>query len=152
MFFPHTFDKLIYPAVVLGLLIAVSYHPRYHLRRDMPPGFYEPSPTITAAQKRLEERVAWAYWESALMDVQWKYPHGHPLPYDPPPEFQVNALALEPVASDPVTRQVYWRRLQHVWYDPDTWAEDYDWDWEWANQPVISTTEWFRDKVGRMFR
>jgi hypothetical protein len=151
MFFPHTFDRLIYPVAVLALLIAMSYHPRYHLRRDMPSEFYSPSDSNPGSQHSMNEKIAWAYWESAQMDVQWKYPHGHPLPAEPPPEFEVNALALEPVASDPVTRELYWRRLQHVWYLPDTWNEDYEWDWEWANQPLSLTSEWLRDRVARMF-
>ena len=151
MFFPNTFDKLIYPVVIVGLLIAVSYLPKYHLRRDMPAEFYSPSSSSSDPKPSLEEKIAWAYWESAQMDVQWKYPHGHPLPYNPIPEFQVDSPALEPLASDPATRQLYWHRLQHVWYLPDTWNEDYDWDWDWANQPISLTGDFLRARVGRLF-
>ena len=44
-------------------------------------------------QRTLEQRIAWAYWESAQMDIQWKYPHGHPLPADPPAEFRIDAYS-----------------------------------------------------------
>src|SRR5690349_12784350 len=112
MFFRHSYDKLIYPLVLLAGLAAISYRPRYHLRGDMPAEFFPSSPSTTPAKRSLDQKIAWAYWESAQMDIQWKYPHGKTLPADPPPEFRVDARALGPNAADSVTRQLYWRRLQ----------------------------------------
>jgi len=151
MFFRHGLDKLIYPVIAIALLIFVSYRPEYHLRTEMPADFSSAASSGTK-QRTLEQRIAWAYWESAQMDIQWKYPHGHPLPADPPAEFRIDAQALGPAASDPSTRQLYWHRLQTVWYAPDSWTRDYGWDWGWASDPLSSTGQWLREETDRLFR
>ncbi len=150
MFFRHGLDKLIYPVIGIALLVFVSYRPKYHLRAEMPADFSSADSSDTK-QRTLEQRIAWAYWESAQMDIQWKYPHGHPLPADPPPEFRINAQALGPAASDSSTRQRYWHRLQQVWYAPDSWTRDYGWDWGWASDPLASTGQWLREETDRLF-
>jgi hypothetical protein len=151
MFFRHSYDKLIYPLVALVVLAAFSYRPKYHLRGDMPPEFFSSTTTKgTSAKRSLDQKIAWAYWESAQMDIQWKYPHGQLLPPDPPPEFRVDAEALGPTAADPATRQLYWRRLQQVWYVPETWQKQYEWDFGWAKDPLSSAGEWLKDKAGRI--
>jgi hypothetical protein len=150
MFFRHGLDKLIYPLVLLILLFLISYRPKYHLRTEMPPAFFS-APSTNTQQRDLETRIAWAYWESAVMDVQWKYPHGRPLPPDPPAEFRINAKALGPTASDLATRQLYWRRLQQIWYAPEIWTKDYGWDWGWASDPIGSTGQWLKEQTDRLF-
>ena len=150
MFFRRGWDKLVYPVAALLLLILISYRPKYHLREDMPPAFFSAG-SASASQRDLEKRIAWAYWESAVMDVQWKYPHGRPLPPDPPLEFRINAQALGPTASDPATRQFYWRRLVQIWYSPDTWTRDYGWDWSWTSDPLGSTGQWLKEQTDRLF-
>jgi len=150
MFFRHGWDKLIYPIAVLLLFVLISYRPTYHLRSEMPSAFFSPD-SVSASQRDLDRRIAWAYWESAVMDVQWKYPHGHPLPTDPPVEFHINAQALGPTASDPATRQFYWRRLVQIWYAPETWKQDYGWDWGWASDPLGSTGQWLKEQTNRLF-
>ena len=150
MFFRHSLDKLIYPFIVLVLLIAISYRPKYHLRAEMPPTFFS-ADSESVKQRDLEKRIAWAYWESAVMDVQWKYPHGRPLPPDPPAEFRINAQALGPTASDLATRQLYWRRLQQIWPAPETWTKDYGWDWGWASDPIGSAGQWIKEQTDRLF-
>jgi len=152
MFFRHSYDKLIYPIIALGLLSAVSFRPKYHLRGDMPSEFFPPtSNSTTAAKRSLEQKIAWAYWESAQMNIQWKYPHGQTLPTDPPSEFRVETKALGPSATDPATRQLYWRRLQQVWYAPGTWEKQYEWDMSWASDPLSSGADWLRNETGRLF-
>jgi|SRR5437867_891115 len=151
MFFRHSFDKLIFLPIALVLVIVLCYRPKYHLRSEMPPGFFSAGTAESAPKNSMEEKVAWAYWESAQMDVQWKYPHDHPLPTDPPPEFRISAQALGPEALDPATRFRYWRRLQGVWYLPETWQKDYEWDWGWASDPLTSGGQWIRDRVGHLF-
>ena len=153
MFFRHSYDKLIYPLVLLLVLAAVSFRPKYHLRGDMPPEFFRAaSSSSTAAKGALDQRIAWAYWESAQMDIQWKYPHGRTLPPDPPPEFRVDAKALGPSANDPATRQLYWRRLQSVWYTPETWQRKYELDMNWARDPLSSAGSWLREEVNQLLR
>jgi len=151
MFFRHSYDKLLYPLILFVALLAISYRPNYHLRGDMPPGFFQPSTGVTAAKRSLDQKIAWAYWESAQMDIQWKYPHGATLPADPPNEFRVEARALGADAADLATRQLYWRRLQDAWYVPETWQKKYEFDLGWLSNPVTSIGEWLRDASGRIF-
>ena len=150
MFFRSHLDKLVYPVIAVVLLLIISYQPKHHLRADMPAGFF--SEASSPDQKReLERRIAAAYWESAQMDVQWKYPYSHPLPPEPPPEFKIDAPALGPSASDPATRALYWHRLQQVWYLPEAWDKDYEWDWSWVTDPLTNGGQWLRDRAGRLF-
>jgi hypothetical protein len=152
MFFRHSIDKLIYPLILIAALIFVTYRPKYHLRSDMPADFFRPSASSTAAQRSLDQKVAWAYWESAQMDIQWKYPHGQTLPPDPVAEFRVDARALGPDAADQATRVLYWHRLQQVWYVPATWQKEYGWDFTWASDPLSSAGEWLREKADQITR
>lgn len=153
MFFRHSYDKLLYPLVLLVGLAAVSYRPKYHLRGDMPPEFLPTTATAQSAAKRsVDQKIAWAYWESAQMDIQWKYPHGKTLPVDPPAEFRIDARALGVDAADPAMRQLYWRRLQQVWYMPETWEKQYEWDWSWAGDPFTSGGQWLKEQMERLTR
>ncbi|SRR6266496_1430750 len=151
MFYRRAIDKLFIVIIGLVILVVISYHPKYHLRNDMPPGFFKPTTASEDTKHSLEQRVAWAYWESAVMDVQWKYTRGRPLPPEPAREFHVNAEALGPAASDPGTRQLYWHRLQEVWFQPDTWTSSYEWDWGWASDPLASAGSWLRYQADRLF-
>ncbi len=151
MFFRGSLDKLVYPIIALVLLLIVSYRPKYRLRADMPPRFFSAANSSPEQKRGLEEKIAWAYWESAQMDVQWKYPYQHPLPPDPPPEFRIDALALGPAASDPATRALYWHRLQQVWYLPEAWDKEYEWDWGWASDPLIDGGQWLRNRTEKLF-
>jgi hypothetical protein len=151
MFFRHSFDKLIYPVIMIALLIAISYRPKYHLRSDMPPEFFPPAAAASSNAKRsMDQKIAWAYWESAQMDIQWKYPHGRTLPPDPPLEFRADAKGLGAAAGDPATRQLYWHRLQQVWYTPEAWHKQYGWNFDWASDPLTSAGEWLRDRANHV--
>lgn len=150
MFYRHSYDKLIYPLILFGLFIALSYRPKYHLRGDMPPEFFSATAFAKSDTKPLlDQKIAWAYWERAQMDIQWKYPRGQTLPPEPPAEFRVDGKALGPMASDPLTRQRYWRRLQQVWYAPETWQKQYQWDMNWASDPLTTAGEWVRQESRR---
>src|SRR5437667_12735090 len=151
MFVRHQSDKLMYPLLAAVLLMIASYRPKYHLRSDMPAGFFSASASDSSPKRGLEKKIAWAYWEAAHMNVQWKYPYGHPLPPDVPAEFSIDAQALGPSASDPATRTLYWRRLQQVWYLPETWKKDYGWDWSWVSDPIASAAQGMKDSWDRWF-
>lgn len=151
MFFRHSIDKLIYPVAALIIVALFSYRSAYRLRPDMPQGFYDAKEPC-GPKRPVEQKIACAYWDSAQMNIQWKYPHLHPLPIDVPVEFRVNAPALGPAASDQSTRQVYWHRLQQVWYLPETWKETYEWNWSWASDPLNSGGQWLKDTMNRLFQ
>jgi hypothetical protein len=142
MFFRHHTDKLIYPIILVMLLVFISYRPKYRLRTEMPSLFFTGA---GLGKNDSQRKVATAYWQSALSDVQWKYPHGHPLPVDPPEEFRVADKAIVALAADVSVRSLYWRRLQEVWTSPDAWSENYEWDWSWASDPFSSASEWIKD-------
>ena len=142
MFYRRHSDKLIYPAIALILFLVFSYRPKYHLRSQMPSAFYSGSSVSRSLASDNDKKIAWAYWESALMDIQWKYSRHAALPSDPPPEFRVDVKALGPATSDPAVRELYWQRLQLVWSSPDTWKDDYEWDFGWVRDPVEGVEEW----------
>ncbi len=150
MFYRRHTDKLLIPFGLVIVLFATSYRAKYHLRSEMPTGFFEQDEQTR--KPSLEQKIAWAYWESAVMNVQWKYPYSHPLPPDPPAEFQVDAKALGPVASDPATRMLYWHHLQRVWYLPESWEKNYSWDFSWLGSPIASGADWLRNTVDYLFR
>lgn len=143
MFFRHQSDKLIYPIIAAILLVVFSYHAKYRLNPQMPRAFFSSLHSETSQKPSVEQRIAWAYWESAQMDVQWKYAYGHPLPTDPPIEFRINAQALGPGAADSAVRELYWHRLQQVWIAPESWKKTYEWDFSWALDPFA----WIKDHV-----
>lgn len=153
MFYRHSFDKLIYPSLAFFILLAVSYHSKYRLRSEMPETFFSDHADNQNQRRKasLEKRIAWAYWESAQMNIQWEYPHGSTLPADPPPEFRVEASALGPDASDPVLRALYWHRLQEVWPLPEAWKQKYEFSLDWAGDPIVSASQWLKDRVDRWF-
>ena len=148
MFFRHALDKMIIGVIVVIILVVISYRPEYRLRNDMPPAFFKAAAT-EAAKPSLDERIAWGYWESAVMDVQWRYSRVQPLPAEPPAEFHLNAQALGPTASDPATRLMYWKRLQQVWLEPSTWAQRYEWNWTWAHDPLDTAGSWIRHEADK---
>jgi len=151
MFFRHHTDKLIYPLLVVVLLTVVSYRPTYHLRREMPDSFFTSSASDSTPKRALDKKIASAYWESAQRNIQWRYPHGHPLPPDAPAEFNVDVRALAGNASDPTTRALYWHRLQQVWPLPEAWNKRYEWDWSWVSDPLASSSQWMKDTWQRWF-
>jgi hypothetical protein len=150
MFFRHSTDKLIYPFIAVVILVAISYRPAYRLRTDMPMEFF-PATEPCGPKRPVDQKIACAYWDSAQMNIQWKYPHGHPLPQNIPPEFGIDAPALGLAASAPQTRELYWHKLQQVWYSPETWSNRYEWSLGWASDPLTSTGQWLKDSMGRLF-
>jgi hypothetical protein len=136
MFFNRQTAALFFPIILLFVLLlrfallgGSHDEGRYHLRTEMPAAFFQ----VDTNSKRpsLDERIAWAYWETAVMEVQWKYGYYHPLPPDPPAEFRIDATALGPDAADPATRMLYWHRLQRIWYLSETWQRDSGWEFGW---------------------
>jgi hypothetical protein len=136
MFFNRQTAALFFPIILLFVLLlrfallgGSQDKGRYHLRTEMPAAFFQ---VDTKSKKpSLDERIAWAYWETAVMEVQWKYGYYYPLPPDPPAEFQIDATALGPEAADPATRMLYWHRLRRIWYLSETWQRDSGWGFSW---------------------
>jgi len=150
VFFRHHTDKVIYPLLLVVLLAVISYRPKYHLRPDMPQVF-SISDYDSAPKRALQRKIASAYWRSAQSNIQWKFAYGHPLPNDVPAEFTVDTKELGPESADPATRALYWRRLQQVWFLPETWKKQYEWDWTWVSDPISAGGDWIKDTWDRWF-
>jgi len=132
------FDKIFILLLAAGLFVYASISPTFRLRGEIPPQFVET--TKPSADQQAVERTARAYWDCAVIQIQWQYAYGSPLPQDPPPEF---ALAREDkIATDPATRLYYWHRLQAVWSVPSTWKRGYRWNFDWTTAWIEPTQNW----------
>lgn len=149
MFIRHNTDKVLIAIVALIFFVAIGYQPEYRLSAKMPPGFFRED--ARSSRSAAEQKIAWAYWETAQMNIQWKWGYAHSLPADPPPEFRIDAAALGPAAADPALRFMYWRRLQQVWPLSDTWKKEYTWRLDWLNHPLTSIAESIKNTAQRIF-
>ena len=142
-----SFTKLIIVALVAGFFTFISFHPAYQLRDEVPADFRE-VPGPSAPEKRAaEDKIARAYWDCVVHDIQWKYGRGQPLPPLPPDEFRIKSQDLGNDGGDPKIRNGYWRRLQAIWYAPSIWKKDYKFDLSWMAMPF----ELARDVVHYFF-
>jgi len=103
----------------------------------MPPvEFFEARPEWDARRLEIEQRLARAYWDCAVVTIQWKYPYGLRLPEDPPGEFQIDARLLADARKlAPQSRERYWKRLQNVWHLRESWHRVRVWNSGWLTKP-----------------
>ncbi len=142
------YDVLAVVAAVVGLLAYASFHPEFHLRPQMPVEFFDAS-KVPQPQRAAEERIARAYWNCAVNDVQWKYGYARRLPDEPPPEFAGSAVELAS-ATDSVTRARYWQRLRDVWGISSIWNEHYEFDASSVKTSVQSAGQWLERLMRRI--
>lgn len=133
--------KVAIAGILIGLFLYASIRQTHQLRLDMPREFANVTGAFPAEQRTNAEGLAKAYWECALTKIQWRYPFGSPLPHDPPPEFVVSAPDLGAIASDPAIRLQFWRKLEQLWYFPDTWNRRYSWSLDWITDSAKSIIE-----------
>jgi len=150
MFFRRSSDKIFIPIIIVIVLLASSYRGKYHLKSEMPAVFF--GEDLPSKKSALDEKIAQAYWKSAQMNIQWRYPYSSSLPPDPPAVFQADAHALGPAASDAATRLLYWHALQRVWYSPEIWQKDYEWDFSWISDPITAGGDWIKNTCDNLFR
>ena len=131
-------------AVVAGLVGFVSFKPTYRLSPEMPRQFLAAG--VPGGERGTEERVARAYWDSAMLRIQGKYAYGQRLPQEPPREFMISASEFGPAATEPI-RMRYWRQLQTVWFTPTSWHQTYDWDFNWTTSWIEPTQRWLNNHV-----
>jgi hypothetical protein len=130
-------DRLLLALIVVGLFLYASYRPRFRLRAEMPPEFLDQS--VNVAKKGGEEKIAQAYWECLVDDIQWKYGYGHSLPGEAPLEFNLGTQRSDYLADD---RARYWHRAQRFWYIRSAWAEEYEWNFDWTTDWIQTGGEW----------
>ncbi len=103
------------------------------LQSEAPKEFYDEFLELDPKRRPSEERLARAYWECALLNVQGKYSFGTDLPPTPPADFRIDdklptSLGLK---ADPASRIRCWGRLRLVWVLPQAWVKSYGWHTDW---------------------
>ncbi|PYX62171.1 MAG: hypothetical protein DMG74_21510 [Acidobacteria bacterium] len=144
------YDKATILIIAAGLLAYASFQPKFRLRTALPREFIDESSSWPAEKRVSEEKVARAYWNCAVTQIQWKYGYGHRLPQDVPPEFAVSTEELGPTADDPATRARFWRKLRQVWYLPSIWEKDYGWVLPPITNSLRSGGEWLQHQIQRI--
>jgi hypothetical protein len=142
--------------VVIGLVLAVvaygASRSEFRLRPDMPVEFFDGS-RLPPVKRASEEKIAKAYWDCAVKQVQWKYGYASRLPDDPPPEFSVSASEIGPIAKDEAVRRHYWQQLRATWNISSAWKNQFEWSSVSFRQSLRAAMEWWgretRELMGR---
>jgi hypothetical protein len=146
------FDIIIVIALVLAAIAYGASRSEFRLRPDMPVEFFDGS-RLPPPKRASEEKIARAYWNCAVKQVQWKYGYASRLPDDPPPEFSVSLSEVGPVAKDDAVRRHYWLQLRAIWSVPSVWKDQLGWSSISFRQSLRAAMEWWgrviRDLVGR---
>ncbi len=121
--------------VLISMFVFLSVRPERQLRPAPPVDFFDENAEWNAKRRATEERLAVAYWESAVRQIQQKYEFRAKLPDDPPPEFNAEGSALPSGTpkNDSSTRTRYWRKLRQVWGLPQAWEKSYGWSTDWVD-------------------
>lgn len=130
------YDIVIIVAVVLGGLAFACFRPERRLQPAMPPEFFDRT-KFAPGKRAAEEKIAAAYWNCAVTQVQWKYGYASRLPEAPPPEFGISAAEIGPIAKDDAVRRRYWTQLRSTWYVATAWKTEYAWS-------SVSFLQWLR--------
>lgn len=144
MFLGGHFSAICLIALAAGLFAYASIKPTFRLRTEMPPQFAD---ATASTQQSTEAKIARAYWDCAMIQVQWKYVYGQHLPEEPPRAFVIASEEFGEAARDPVTRARYWRRLQAVWFMPGAWHKTYEWDFSWLITWIDPTQRWLNNHL-----
>jgi hypothetical protein len=129
-------DIVVIIALVLMVIAYGSFRSEFRLQPNMPVEFFDGS-RLPAAKRAAEQKIAAAYWNCAVTQVQWKYGYASRLPDGPPPEFSVSSSEIGPVANDDAIRRQYWSKLRATWHVSSVWKTQYGWS-------SISFRQWLR--------
>ena len=143
MFIKRGYDRILAPVLAVGFLMFVSFNTTIQVRKDMPREFVAASSSWPAQKQAAENKIAAAYWDCVVKNIQWKYGYGYTLPQNPPDDFTVSV----PGGTDPEVRARYWQKLRSVWYLSSTWEKTHDISFEWMSNPVESANHWLKTHV-----
>jgi len=149
MFVKRKFDRIALVLLVLAIVGYAAFQPRLHLRAEMPAEFYDPA-GVRAAKNGDQQKLAQAYWNCAVKEIQWKYGYAHRLPEDPPAEFSLSPAQVGPGADDATLRQHYWQKLRTVWNLPSVWKTDYGLDLSSMKRSFQSAADWLQYQMWRL--
>jgi hypothetical protein len=137
--------------VLLAIAVAAyaSIRSEYRLRSEMPVEFFDSS-RAPAAKRYQDEKIAKAYWNCAVNQMQWKYGYAHRLPEEPPAEFAVTTEQVGTAARDQTLRARYWQRLRDVWGISTVWHKQYEWNPSTLRNSMQSAGEWLELHMRRI--
>jgi len=135
-------DILIIVVLVVAVIAYGAIRSEFRLRPDMPIEFFDGS-GLPPAKRASEQKIAEAYWNCAVKQVQWKYGYAHRLPDEPAPEFSVSASEVGPVANDQAIRRYYWQKLGSTWNVSGAWTTQYEWSSNSFRQALRSAGDWW---------
>lgn len=132
--------------IIIGLVLAaVAYgasRTEYRLQPDMPREFFDSS-TVPPTKRAMEQKIAAAYWNCAVKEVQWKYGYSSRLPEEPLPEFSVSVNEIGPAARDESIRRRYWSQLRTIWNLSSAWKTEYQWSSVSFRQSLHAAGDWW---------
>lgn len=144
------YDIFIIITLVLAALGYASFTSEFRLQTDMPAEFFDGS-RLPPGKRAAEEKIARAYWNAAVKQVQWKYGYASRLPEDPPPEFGLSTSEVGPVAKDEAVRRHYWLQLRATWYSSNAWRTQYVWSSASFRQSLRAAGDWWGQMTRNMF-
>ena len=141
----------IWAIVVVVVLIALyaSITSENRLRETMPVEFFDAS-RVPPAKRAAEEKIAKAYWNCAVTQIQWQYGYAHRLPDEPPPEFSLSAAEAGSAAYDSTIRARYWQKMREVWGVSTVWHQRYEWNITSLTQSLRSAGQWLESHMRRI--
>lgn len=143
-------DILIIVSLVLAAFWYASISPEFHLSPDMPVQFFDGS-KVPQAKRASEQKIAQAYWDSVVKQVQWKYGYASRLPDDPPPEFGISQNEVGSIAKDESVRRHYWQQLRAVWNVSSVWKTEYVWSSVSFKRSLRAAGEWWGQQTRDVF-
>jgi hypothetical protein len=143
------YDIIFIVLIAVVLAAYASIHSEYRLRSAMPNEFFDAS-HASAGKRAGEEKVARAYWNCAVTQVQWKYGYAHRLPDEPPEEFSITAEEAGSAARDATLRTRYWQKLRDVWSVSAVWHKEYEWNSDTLRTSFQSAGRWLEQVVRRI--
>jgi len=144
------YDIVIIVSFALAALAYASFSSEFRLQADMPVEFFDGS-HLAPAKRAWEEKIAKAYWDCAVKQVQWKFGYASRLPDDPPLEFGVSSSDFGPVAKDEAVRRHYWLQLRATWHVSAAWKTEYLWSSVSFRQSLRSAGDWWSQQVRDIF-
>ncbi len=143
------YDIVIIVALVIAAIAYGASRTEYRLQPEMPTEFFGGS-NLTPKKRIEEQKIAAAYWESAVQQVQWKYGYASRLPNDPPADFSISASEFGAVARDEAVRHRYWLQLRTTWNVSNAWKTQYQWSSISFRQSLRAAGDWWAELTRNM--
>jgi hypothetical protein len=145
------YDIAIIIGIVLVLLLLASFRSEFRLQAEIPKEFFD-STRVPREKRSSEQKIARAYWDCAVKEVQWKYGYAHRLPDDPPAEFLLSPADVGPIAKDETVRRFYWQKLRATWNLSSAWKNQWELSFSTFRQSLRTGGDWWKELVRSIVR